>query len=136
MSDWHDYKGTLPEGTTHVQLTDGSVIQLAQFDPVMGLVCRYFGPALEANARALHRTDPAAPEPILPIPREAWYDTAEWCLEALLNGDLVTITHPEGYERCGLGVPFKRGQPTGGLTHPYRPIVILEWLAGQIPKRY
>lgn len=129
MFEWHDYKGgTLPEGTTHVQLINGDIVMPEPHLVYTGAVYRYYGPAPAPVANA------AAPIP--PILPEDYSGVAQQCCDAILRGALVTVTHPEGYERCGLGVPFKRGQPTGGLTHQYRPLVLLEWLDAQAVKSY
>lgn len=112
--DWHDFKGgEFPAGTQWVQFYDGETGPVSEAS--RGVVIRYYGPAPIA----------AEPEPILPIPRGEWESVAAECVDAILSGVNVYIQHPDGYERCGLGIPAKRGENN---CHEYRPIVVLEWI--------
>lgn len=123
---WNEYTGgALPPETTHVQTGSGDVIDVETFNKTGPHIVRYYGPVLVVG------TPQPVDEPILPIPREMWADVVDECAECLVDGALVTVTHPEGYERCGLGIPAVRGK---GNTHEYRPIVVLEWIDQQVKK--
>lgn len=123
---WNDYVGgALPKETTHVQTLSNEVIDIAEFNQTGPRIVRYYGPALVVG-----EPQPADIPPIWP---EHYATIALACADALARGALVTITHPQGYKRMGLGIPFRR---SGGLTHEYRPIIVLDWINDQIVKSY
>jgi hypothetical protein len=123
---WNDYTGgPLPREATHVQLANGDVVDASHVIAGEGGILRYYGPALVVAS-----AEPATVPPILP---EHYETVATAALHALLAGQSITLTHPEGFARCGLALPLVRHE---GNSRTYRPIAILDWINDQTAKAY
>lgn len=124
MTQWNDYAGgAIPEGTTHVQLPDGSVAPWVFGEQIPFTPIRYFGPT------------PAPVVTEVPViePISDYVGVAHAAFAALLAGTHVMITHPAGYSRCGFPLPATQVK-TGQLERPYRPSGVLEWIEARLKK--